>query len=543
MSLRIACAQLNLGVGDMAGNVRQIVAAAGQAQAQGADILLTPALSLCGGYGAADNFFRQAFQQQVDQALEQIREASASLPSLHWVVGYPVQHEGRRYAAAGVFCQGRLLAEYRQAELADTGVFAGSRYFSAAAEPAVLVVKDIRCGLLLGEDGEQPAAPLRARAAGAELLLWLSASAYRQGIQAQRRQLCQQHICSEGMAVVCCNLVGGQDALLFDGSSHALDASGALAAQARAFEQDLLLIEIRREAGGRLQLSGRQQPAAEPLAELYQALVLGIHDYVGRNGFAGVIIGLSGGIDSAMVAALAVDALGADRVRTAMMASPYTADISVADAADMAERLGVHHDSWPIAPCFDAFRDTLAGTFAGLPEDITEENIQARIRGTLLMALSNKTGWLVLTTSNKSEVAVGYSTLYGDMVGGYAPLKDVLKTDVYRLAHYRNSLSEVIPPRIITRPPSAELRPGQTDQDSLPAYAVLDRIIVGYVEQDLPAAELVRQGLPADAVAQVLRLLRTSEYKRQQGAVGPQVSARAFGRDWRYPLTSAFRES
>ena len=284
------------------------------------------------------------------------------------------------------------------------------------------------------------------------------------------------------------------------------------------------------------------EEALERLPEIYQALVLGIRDYIGKNGFGGVVLGLSGGIDSALTLALAVDALGAERVRTVMMPSPYTADISLTDAKDMAARLGVKHEVLPIAPCFDAFRGTLANTFAGLPEDLTEENIQARIRGTLLMAISNKTGWLVLTTGNKSELAVGYSTLYGDMAGGFAPLKDVLKTVVYQLSNWRNTQSPVIPERIITRPPSAELRPDQTDQDSLPSYDVLDRIIQGYMEEDRPAASLVADGLPVDAVAQVVRLLRLAEYKRQQGPVGPRVTARAFGRDWRYPITSAFRE-
>ena len=302
------------------------------------------------------------------------------------------------------------------------------------------------------------------------------------------------------------------------------------------------MVTVERDTNGALALAGSMAPALERLPEIYQALVLGIRDYIGKNGFGGVVLGLSGGIDSALTLALAVDALGADRVRTVMMPSPYTADISLADAKDMASRLGVKHEVLPIAPCFDAFRGTLASTFAGLPEDLTEENIQARIRGTLLMAISNKTGWLVLTTGNKSELAVGYSTLYGDMAGGFAPLKDVLKTVVYQLSNWRNAQSPVIPERIITRPPSAELRPDQTDQDSLPPYDVLDRIIQGYMEQDRPAASLVAEGLPADAVAQVVRLLRLAEYKRQQGPVGPRVTARAFGRDWRYPITSVFRE-
>ena len=541
MSLKIACAQLNQRVGDMAGNAERIITAAARAAGEGAQVLLTPELSLC-GYLPGDNLFRPAFQQQVDAAVETIRQASAQQPGLHWVVGYPVLREGRRHSAAGVFHQGRQVAEYLKAELPDYGVFDETRYFQPQADATVFTVAGVRCALLICEDTWLPAAPARARTAGAELVLSLNASPFQSAKGDLRADTLRSNVCAQGMAVVACNLVGGQDELVFDGQSLALDAQGRLAARAPSFVEDLLLVTVERGADGALALAGSMAPALERLPEIYQALVLGIRDYIGKNGFCGVVLGLSGGIDSALTLALAVDALGADRVRTVMMPSPYTADISLADAKDMAARLGVKHEVLPIAPCFDAFRGTLANTFAGLPEDLTEENIQARIRGTLLMAISNKTGWLVLTTGNKSELAVGYSTLYGDMAGGFAPLKDVLKTVVYQLSNWRNAQSPVIPERIITRPPSAELRPDQTDQDSLPPYDVLDRIIQGYMEQDRPAASLVAEGLPADAVAQVVRLLRLAEYKRQQGPVGPRVTARAFGRDWRYPITSAFRE-
>ena len=541
MSLKIACAQLNQRVGDMAGNAERIIAAAARAAGEGAQVLLTPELSLC-GYLPGDNLFRPAFQQQVDAAVETIRQASAQQPGLHWVVGYPVLREGRRHSAASVFHQGRQVAEYLKAELPDYGVFDETRYFQPQADATVFTVADVRCALLTCEDTWLPAAPARARTAGAELVLSLNASPFQSAKGDLRVDTLRSNVCAQGMAVVACNLVGGQDELVFDGQSLALDAQGRLAARAPSFVEDLLLVTVERGADGALALAGRMAPALERLPEIYQALVLGIRDYIGKNGFGGVVLGLSGGIDSALTLALAVDALGAERVRTVMMPSPYTADISLTDAKDMAARLGVKHEVLPIAPCFDAFRGTLANTFAGLPEDLTEENIQARIRGTLLMAISNKTGWLVLTTGNKSELAVGYSTLYGDMAGGFAPLKDVLKTVVYQLSNWRNAQSPVVPERIITRPPSAELRPDQTDQDSLPPYDVLDRIIQGYMEEDRPAASLVADGLPVDAVAQVVRLLRLAEYKRQQGPVGPRVTARAFGRDWRYPITSAFRE-
>ncbi|MDO4905878.1 MAG: NAD+ synthase [Lautropia sp.] len=542
MSLRIACAQLNVRVGDMAGNVERIIGAAEQAQGRGADILLTSELSLC-GYSPADDLLRPAFQQRVDEAVESIRLASERLSSLYWVVGYPVQRQARRFSAAGVFFQGRLIGEYLKAELTNHGVADERRYFESAAEPCVFGIRGVRCALLMSEDGWHPAPAVRARTAGAGLILRLDASPYHQTGFEQRLQAGRQHACSQGMAIVACNPVGGQDELLFDGQSHVLDAAGQLVGRARAFEEDLLLVDVEPGDDGALQLQARVEAAVDELPEVHRALVLAIRDYVGKNGFGGVILGLSGGIDSALVAALAVDALGAERVRTVMMPSPYTTDMSVQDAEDMARRLGIRHECWSIVPCFEAFRSTLAQTFAGLPEDTTEENIQARIRGTLLMALSNKTGWLVLTTSNKSEVAVGYSTLYGDMAGGFAPLKDVSKTLVYRLSSYRNTLSEVIPERIIMRAPSAELRPDQKDQDALPPYDLLDRIVTAYVEQNQSASELVEQGMPAEAVTQVVRLLRISEYKRQQGPIGPRITARAFGADWRYPITSGFRET
>lgn len=541
MSLTIACAQLNLRVGDMAGNVGRIVAAAEQAAGQGAHVLLTPELSLC-GYLPDDNLLRVSFQQQVETALAQVCQASMAWPALRLLVGYPALREGRRYNVLGVVHRGEVLAEYRKAELPNYGVFDEKRYFEPAAEAIVLDIEGIRCGLAICEDAWLPTAPARARAAGAELLLVANASPFQQGKTGLRVDSLRQHVCSQQMATVWCNLVGGQDELVFDGHSLALAADGGVVAQAAAFDEALMMVTVARQTDGRLSLSGDIVPALAPLPALYQALLLAIRDYIGKNGFKGVLLGLSGGIDSALVLALAVDALGAGRVRTVMMPSPYTAQMSLDDAAEMAAGLGVRHDTLPIQPCFDAFRATLAGLFAGLPEDATEENIQARIRGTLLMALSNKTGWLVLTTSNKSETAVGYSTLYGDMAGGFAPIKDVPKTEVYALSRYRNSLSPVIPERIITRPPSAELRPDQTDQDSLPPYEVLDRIIEGYMMENQSPEALQARGLPAEAVAQVIRLLRLSEYKRQQGPIGPRVTARAFGRDWRQPVTSGFRE-
>ncbi len=357
-----------------------------------------------------------------------------------------------------------------------------------------------------------------------------------------RLDAARENVCSLGLPMLAANLVGGQDELVFDGLSFALSASGELVAQARAFADDLLLVEFEGGATGAQARPGRREPAMGLEEQVYSALVLGVRDYLGKNGFPGAIIGLSGGVDSALVLAVAVDALGADRVRAVMMPSPYTADISWIDARDMAARVGVRYDELSIAPVFESFPGTLSQEFSGLAQDTTEENIQARIRGTLLMALSNKHGSIVLTTGNKSEMAVGYCTLYGDMAGGFAVIKDLAKTLVYRLCAYRNSVSPVIPERIITRPPSAELRPDQKDQDSLPEYEVLDGIMQMYMEDNRSSAEILAAGYPREAVDRVVRLMRINEYKRRQAPVGIRVTQRAFGRDWRYPITSKFRD-
>ena len=365
-----------------------------------------------------------------------------------------------------------------------------------------------------------------------------NASPFHLGKQAQRLQTMRANVSHFGLPLVYANLTGGQDELVFDGASFVLAADGALVAMAPYFDEAVLVVEF---------VDGVPQPAsivAEPSLEAlaYQALVLGVRDYVGKNGFPGAMIGLSGGVDSALTLAIAVDALGADRVRAVMMPSQFTAPMSLEDAATLARNLGVRHDVLPIKPPFDAFLSTLANEFRGLPWDTTEENLQARIRGTLLMALSNKYGAIVLTTGNKSETAVGYSTLYGDLAGGFAVIKDILKTLVYRLCRYRNSIANVIPERILTRAPSAELKAGQTDQDSLPEYEILDAIITRYMQEGESIADIVDAGFDEGVVRQVVRMIRTSEYKRRQSPVGIRVTHRSFGRDWRYPITNRFRE-
>jgi len=356
--------------------------------------------------------------------------------------------------------------------------------------------------------------------------------------QEARYEVMRANVISQGLSLVYANLVGGQDELIFDGNSFVMDASGQVVALLKHCQEDLRLVSF----DGPQPQASLLEARASLEAQVYDALVLGVRDYVGKNGFPGALIGMSGGVDSALTLAIAVDALGADKVRAVMMPSPYTADISKIDSRDMVKRVSVRYDEIPIADCFDAFRNTLAEEFRGLPEDTTEENIQARIRGTLLMALSNKYGSIVLTTGNKSEIAVGYCTLYGDMAGGFAVIKDIAKTLVYRLCAYRNSVSDVIPDRILTRAPSAELRPDQTDQDSLPPYEVLDAIMQMYMEENRSVEQIVAAGYQRNDVERVTRLIKINEYKRRQAPVGIRVTHRAFGRDWRYPITSKFRE-
>jgi NAD+ synthase (glutamine-hydrolysing) len=533
----VAVAQINCTVGDLEGNSRRIVEAARRAASAGADILLTPELALT-GYPPEDLLLRRAFYGAVDGALDRLAAQLLQFPELAVIVGHPLAREGQRFNAASLLRQGRVAGTYCKHDLPNYDVFDEQRYFTPDNRPFVFEVKGTRFAINICEDTWYPYAPEAARAAGASVLLVPNGSPYHLGKTALRLDKMRENVSRAGLALVYANLVGGQDELVFDGASFVLDAGGRLAAMAPQFEEHLLLAAF---------VDGAPQPGScaehGPLeAQAYGALRLGVRDYLGKNGFPGAIIGLSGGIDSALTLAIAVDALGADRVRAVMMPSQYTADISWLDARAMAARLGVRYDELPIKPVFDSFLATLAREFRGLPWDTTEENIQARIRGTLLMALSNKHGAIVLTTGNKSEMAVGYCTLYGDMAGGFAVIKDIRKTLVYRLAHWRNGVSPVIPERIITRPPSAELRPNQTDQDSLPPYEVLDGIIERYMEEGASLPEIVAAGYAAADVNRVVRLIRLNEYKRRQAPVGIRVTHRGFGRDWRYPITNRFRE-
>jgi len=553
MTLELSVAQLNFTVGDMAGNARKIIDAARTAYARGVRLLLTPELSIC-GYAAEDSFLRASFIAACDQAMDVVRHALADLKGMHVVVGHPSGHDERtrsvavslRFNMASVLCEGKVVASYAKRELPNYQVFDERRYFKPGSVPCVFEVQGIKVGLLICEDAwfEQPAQ--ETKAAGAQVLAVINASPFHMGKAQEREDKMRERCLATNLPLVYAHLVGGQDEVVFEGRSFALQASGDMAGRAKGFAEDELQITLQSE-GAQLLLQSSIAPLPTALAEVWDALVLGVRDYLGKNRFPGALIGLSGGIDSAVVLAIAVDALGPENVRCVMMPSPYTAGISLVDARDMAQRMGVRYDEKSIVPMFDTFLQTLQADFLGMPLDATEENIQARIRGTLLMALSNKHGAMVLTTGNKSEMATGYCTLYGDMAGGFAVIKDVAKTLVYQLATWRNQHdpygrgASPIPERIITRPPSAELRPDQTDQDSLPPYEVLDAILSRYMEQDQSAQEIVSAGFALADVEKVTRLIRLNEYKRRQAPIGIRITHRGFGKDWRYPITSHFR--
>jgi NAD+ synthase (glutamine-hydrolysing) len=531
--MKIAIAQINCTVGDLAGNIERIADFARRAHAQSADLLITPELALC-GYPPEDLLLREDFYRNCDSALQKLAK---DVKGITLVVGHPRQHGGKRYNAASVIQEGRVIATYHKRALPNYMVFDEERYFDPDDQPCVFRVNGIALGVNICEDTWEADAPRIARAAGAEVLLVLNASPYHLRKQHSRYDVMRERVTENGIPLVYANMVGGQDELVFDGASFALDRKGAVTLQMPLFTESLGLVVVENGDAQR----GEITPERALEADVYDALCLGVRDYVTKNGFPGVLLGLSGGIDSALTLAVAADALGVDKVRAVMMPSQYTAGISREDALAEANLLGVRYTEIAIKPLFDAFLGALAGEFKGLPADTTEENLQSRIRGTLLMAMSNKSGAIVLTTGNKSEMGTGYATLYGDMAGGFAVLKDISKMLVYRLADYRNTISGVIPQRVITRAPSAELRPDQTDQDSLPPYDVLDAIMEAYVEHNLGPREIEARGYQRADVERVIHLLRISEYKRRQSPIGIRITPRGFGKDWRYPITNKYR--
>lgn len=540
---RVGIAQINACVGDLDGNAAKVLAAARIAHAAGAQVLLTPEMVLT-GYPPEDLLLRPAFIQENERILAKLCADLKPFEGLHVVVGHVSAQKSGLMNAASVFCNGLVLGTYFKRELPNYSVFDEQRYFVSGTTPLSFMVKGVHFGVNICEDAWFEASPGAAAELGARCLLVLNASPFNLGKAQQRLSVASRCVKQTGCSLIYANLSGAQDELVFDGASFAMSPDGKIVSHSAEFVEDLTFVDVD-EQGMLLAVDTTLTPKAQDTSvesQVWQALQVGLKDYVTKNGFKSVILGLSGGIDSAVVMAVAVDALGADRVHAVMMPSRYTADISQIDARDMAKRLAVHYEEIEIASLAQAYESTLSPMFAGKPLDATEENIQARVRGMLLMALSNKFGHIVLTTGNKSELSTGYCTLYGDMAGGFAVLKDVPKTLVYRLARWRNQLQEVIPDRIITRPPSAELRPDQTDQDNLPEYEVIDGIIERYMENNESVEQVIAAGYPKQAVDQIVRLIRINEYKRRQSPPGPRITSRAFGRDWRYPLSNGFRE-
>lgn len=539
--LNIVLAQMNPLVGDVSSNTRQILAWADSAISRyQADLVVFPELAIT-GYPPEDLLLREEFLDQVDEHLQQLQERSTSTALL---VGHPCRHEKKLYNSATIFQSGQRMATYHKQLLPNYSVFDEKRYFSPGSQPCVVEIKGIPVGITICEDiWEEGPASLAAQA-GAKLLVNINASPFHVKKQLEREHTVRQRAIDHRLPIIYLNLVGGQDELVFDGSSFVMDRDGSLLLRAPAFEEGLFLQQVS-QAEGALPVFGKGviTPLGSQEESTYQALVTGVRDYVAKNGFTGAIIGLSGGIDSALTLTIAADALGPERVEAVMMPSPYTAAISLEDARTEAELLGTGYHEITIAPIVRQVEEQLEKEFSGLPRDLTEENIQARTRGLLLMALSNKKGMIVLTTGNKTEMAVGYATLYGDMAGGFAAIKDVPKMLVYQLARYRNTISRVIPERVLTRAPSAELREDQKDEDSLPPYPILDLVVKMYVEQERSVREILAVvDYDPSAVREVVRLINRNEYKRRQAAPGIRITQHAFGKDRRYPITSGFKE-
>jgi NAD+ synthase (glutamine-hydrolysing) len=571
--LRIALSQMNAVVGDIPGNERRVLDDLRRARAAGAQLVLFPELAVT-GYPPEDLLLKEHFLADARDAVDRIAAEATGIVA---VVGFP-ERALDVYNAAAVLADGAVRATYRKVHLPNYGVFDEVRYFQSGPGGALIEVDGVTVGLTICEDIWQPGMPMSQEAlAGATVVVNISASPYVAGKGIVRERMIAQRARDHLCAVAFCALVGGQDELIFDGHSFVVDHDGDVVARSPQFEEDLLIAEVDPQAALSARLRDtRRRPAARAMrdevpllgsfnvrdgdtgtpgapkgdvtplldrcGEIYEALVLGTRDYVEKNGFRHVVIGLSGGIDSTLVALIAVDALGADRVTTVTMPSPYSSSGTLGDAHRLAQNLGVEILELPIEPMMKGFDAALAAPFEGSEPDITEENLQARIRGNLLMALSNKFGWLVLTTGNKSELAVGYSTLYGDSAGGFAVIKDVPKTLVYELTALRDERAngELVPPEVVTRPPSAELRYEQRDEDSLPPYDILDRILEGYVEHDHGREQLIARGLPAEDVDRVIRLVDIAEYKRRQNPPGIKISSKAFGRDRRVPITNRY---
>ena len=536
--MRIALSQLNLSVGDIETNKRKIVEHINTASGR-ADLVIFPELALS-GYPPDDLLLRPAFHGTIKQSLNDIRSETAGCSI---VIGFPEQVDGSMYNSSALISKQKIVSVYRKKELPNYGVFDEKRYFKPGTETPVVNLDSIPVAMSICEDIWTPDHAGEAAAAGAKLLININASPYHAAKQLEREKVLAQRVKETGMDIIYVNLVGGQDEVVFDGGSMVMGGDGGLVYRSPQFKEGLFFVNVE-NLNGRIHCTPVEPSVPVPNREesIYNALLLGVRDYVRKNGFNGAVIGLSGGIDSALTLALAVDALGSENVEVLLMPSRFTADMSIQDSMEMVNMLGVASHIIPIEEPYSAFTRVLAPVFRDMTEDVTEENIQARCRGILLMAVSNKKGKIVLTTGNKSEMAVGYATLYGDMAGGFAPLKDVSKLLVYELAKWRSRSEQIIPRRIIDRPPSAELRHDQKDEDSLPPYSVLDPILERYIELDQSPEEIIDSGFDKNTVHEVIRLVDRNEYKRRQAAPGVKITKRAFGRDRRYPITSGYRE-
>jgi NAD+ synthase (glutamine-hydrolysing) len=536
-NITIALAQLDLLVGDVAGNTQKILDYATRARDdRQADLVVFPELSIC-GYPPEDLLFHSGLRRRVGDALETIRDSVRDIAVL---VGFPDYQDDDIFNACAVFKDGEVLTHYRKHLLPNYSVFDEKRYFTPGKDTAVFTLNGVRIGVTICEDVWERAPVAASRAAGAEVLLAINGSPYELDSQSKREEVVRQRVLEIGIPTVYLNMVGGQDELVFDGGSFAMDRGGEVVFRADAFKEEMYYLQLVADGAGVAPQSAELAPLLLKEQSVYEALVCGTRDYVGKHGFPGIVLGLSGGVDSALILAIACDALGAEQVRAVMMPFRYTSTMSQEDAAQQSKIQNVCYDVIPIEPIYEAILQQLEPIFEGRGFDVTEENIQARCRGLLLMAISNKTGRMLLTTGNKSEMAVGYATLYGDMAGGFAPIKDCSKSLVYQLARYRNRISEVIPERVISRPPSAELRSNQKDSDSLPDYDILDPILEAFIEEDLSVQEIVERGFDRDVVIRVLEMVQHNEYKRRQAPPGIRISGRAFGRDWRYPITSRY---
>ncbi len=537
-NVNVALAQVDLAVGDVAGNTRKIIEYADRARDElAADLVVFPELSVC-GYPPEDLLFHVGLRYMVENAIEEI---SSKISGIAILIGFPEYSDDEIFNACAVIKDGEVLAHYRKQRLPNYSVFDEERYFSSGSGPTVFSINGVRIGLNICEDVWSPEPMAASRSAGAECVIAINGSPYETTSQANREAQVKKRVLEIQIPVLYVNMVGGQDELVFDGGSFAMAADGNVRLRAPAFDEGLFPVVLRVTASGVVPDAGDCSELLSEEASVYKALVTGTRDYIEKHGFPGVVLGLSGGIDSALVATIACDAMGAEKVRAVMMPFRYTSAMSQEDAARQASMLGIGYDVIPIEPMYEATIAQLAPILGDREPDATEENIQARCRGLLLMAISNKTGRMLLTTGNKSEMAVGYATLYGDMAGGFAPIKDCSKTLVYKLARYRNTLGDAIPERVITRPPSAELRPDQKDTDSLPDYDVLDPILEAFIEEDLSVAEIAERGFDRDTVLRILEMVKRNEYKRRQAPPGVRISVRAFGRDWRYPITSGYK--